>query len=64
MPRERLLKKMAQYKKIYAVGRTAIEARALGCEILPYDPRFPDVDRWKVIDNLEAAKMLQEELDR
>ena len=64
MPRERLLKKMAQYKKIYAVGRTAIEAKALGCEILPYDPRFPDVDRWKVIDNLEAAKMLQEELDR
>jgi hypothetical protein len=64
MPRERLLEKMAQYKKIYAVGRTAIEAKALGCEILPYDPRFPDVDRWKVIDNLEAAKMLQEELDK
>ena len=64
IPRDRLLKEMAQYKKIYAVGRTAIEAKALGCEILPYDPRFPDVDRWKVIDNLEAAKMLQEELDR
>lgn len=64
MPRDRLLKEMAQYKRIYAVGRTAIEAKALGCEILPYDPRFPDVDRWKVIDNLEAAKMLQEELNR
>lgn len=63
-PRESLLSEMARYKKIYAVGRTAIEARALGCEILPYDPRFPDVDRWKVIDNLEAAKMLQEELDK
>lgn len=64
LPRNELLKRMAQYKKIYAVGRTAIEAKALGCEILPYDPRYPDVDRWKVIDNLEAAKMLQEELDR
>lgn len=62
--RESLLCEMARYRKIYAVGRTAIEARALGCEILPYDPRFPDVGRWKVIDNLEAAKMLQEELDR
>lgn len=64
LPRESLLRKMAQYNKIYAVGRTAIEAKALGCEILPYDPRFPDADRWEVIDNLEAAKMLQEELDR
>lgn len=64
MPRHILLAEMAKYRKIYAVGRTAIEAKALGCEILPYDPRFPDVDRWQVIDNLEAAKMLQEELDR
>lgn len=64
MPRERLLDRMAEYRYIYAVGRTAIEAKALGCEILPYDPRFPDPERWKVIDNLEAAKMLQEELDR
>ena len=64
MPRGTLLDRMAQYKYIYAVGRTAIEARALGCEILPYDPRYPDPERWKVIDNLEAAKMLQEELDK
>lgn len=64
MPRPSLLRRMAEYKNIYAVGRTAIEAKALGCNILPYDPRFPDPDRWKVIDNLDAAKMLQEELDR
>lgn len=64
LPRNALLRRMAEYKKIYAVGRTAIEARVLGCEILPYDPRYPDVDRWEVIDNLEAAKILQEELDR
>lgn len=64
MPRPELLRRMAEYRNIYAVGRTAIEAKALGCNILPYDPRYPDPERWQVIDNLEAAKMLQEELDR
>ena len=64
VPRPTLLSMMAKYKNIYAVGRTAIEAKALGCNILPYDPRFPDPERWQVIDNLEAAKMLQEELNK
>lgn len=63
IPRQALLSEMSKYKKIYAVGRTAIEAKCLGCEILPYDERFPDPDIWQVVDNLEAAKMLQEELD-
>lgn len=63
LPREELLSEMAQYRKIYAVGRTAIEARALGCEILPYDPRYPDPGIWQVIDNKEAAAMLQKALD-
>lgn len=64
IPRHRLLAEMAHYKKIYAVGRTAIEAKALGCKVMPYDPRFPDPDRWEVIDNLTAAGILQEELDK
>ena len=59
MPRQRLLPRMAEYKTVYAVGRTAIEAKALGCEVKAYDPRFPDPDFWKVVDNREAAKMLQ-----
>lgn len=63
MPRDSLLSVMAHYKYVYAVGRTAIEARALGCEILPYDPRFPDPEIWKVVDNREAAEMLQLILD-
>lgn len=62
MKREDLLRRMASYKKIYAVGRTAIEAKALGCEVLPYDVRYPDPARWKVLDNKEAAKILQEKL--
>ena len=64
MPRPKLLAQMAQYKKVYAVGRTAIEAVCLGCKVLPYDPRFPDPSIWEVIDNSEAAAMLQIELNR
>lgn len=63
LPRTKLLERMAEYKQIYAVGRTAIEAKALGCKILPYDERFPDVERWQVLDNREASKILQEKLN-
>lgn len=63
LPRQQLLESMAEYKEIYAVGRTAIEAKALGCKILPYDERFPDVERWQVLDNREASKILQEKLN-
>lgn len=64
MPRTKLLKEIAQYKRIAAVGRCAIEAMVLGCEILPYDPRFPDPSIWKIVDNREAAVMLQNILDK
>ncbi len=63
LPRDRLLDELARYKEVYAVGRCAIEAKALGCKILPYDPRFPDPSRWKVVDNFDAASMLQGILD-
>ena len=63
LPRNELLERMARYRKVYAVGRTAIEARVLGCEVLPYDPRFPDPSFWQVVDNEEAAQMLQKALD-
>ena len=64
LERDELLKEMAKYRQIYAVGRCAIEAKALGCEILPFDHRFPDPSIWKVVDNCEAAEMLQRELDK
>lgn len=63
MNRELLLSQMAKFKRIYAVGRCAIEAKILGCEILPYDERFPDPNFWQVIDNKDAARILQEKLD-
>lgn len=59
---DELLKQMAQYKYIYAVGRTAIEAKILGCTILKYDPRYQDTTRWQILDSMEAVKILQKEL--
>lgn len=64
IPREELLARVAEYRQVYAVGRCAIEAKVLGCEVLPYDPRFPDPSVWKIMDNRDAAKILQEELDK
>ena len=63
MPRQELLRKMAKCHDVYAVGRTAIEAKILGCTVLPYDPRFPDPARWKIFDNKDAARLLQKQLD-
>lgn len=64
IPREELLSRMAEYHYVYAVGRTALEAKVLGCRILRYDPRFPDTTMWKVLDTMDAVKILQEELDK
>lgn len=61
--REKLLTEMARYQRVYAIDRVAIEAKILGCEVLPYDKRFPDPDFWRVIDSREAAAMLQKILD-
>lgn len=63
LDRQILLRKMARYKSVYAVGRTAIEAKILGCDVLPYDDRYPDPSIWKVVDNAEASRMLQQMLD-
>ena len=59
MSQHRLLQAMADYKKVYCTGRTALQAKVLGCEIGVHDPNFPDPCIWKVIDNRDAAKMLQ-----
>ena len=61
MPRELLLTELAQYEKAYAVDRCAIEAKILDCEVLDYGynygvPHPPDF--WEIIDNSEAAEML------
>ena len=63
VPRQQLLSRMAEYRKVYATDRVAIEALILGCEILPFDPKHPDPEKWEVLDNLEAAYILQKKLD-
>lgn len=63
MPQSKLLKEMANYKKIYAVGLTAIQAKILGCEIGVYDNKYADASIWKIVDCLQASKMLQKKLD-
>ena len=64
MPRDKILPEVARYKKAFAIGRCALEAKLLGCEILPFDSRYPDPSIWEVLDNKDAAKLLQMELDR
>ena len=63
MPQSKLLKEMAKYRKIYTSGRTAIQAKILGCEVLPHETNFPDPSVWKILDNKEAAKILQHKLN-
>lgn len=63
MSQSKLLREMAKYEKIYASGRTAIQAKILGCEVLPHETNYPDSRFWKVVDNFEAAEMLQKMID-
>lgn len=63
LPREELLRELAKYKKVFAVGLCALEALCLGCEVLPYDDRYPDPSIWRVLDCRDAAKLLQTKLD-
>lgn len=64
MPREEMLKWVAQYREIYAIGRCALEGMALGCEVKPFYHVYPDPSYWKLLDNKDAAKILQRELDK
>lgn len=63
LPREELLKFVAPYKVCYAVGRSALEAKCLGCTIKVCDSRYPDTSFWEVLSNQNAAVLLQKALD-
>ena len=65
IPREEMLKFIAPYEELYAIGRCAIEGMVLGCKIKPFlMDRYPDPNYWKILDNKDAAKILQKELDK
>jgi hypothetical protein len=59
-----LLKELAKYKRAYAIDRCAIEAKVLGCELLKLDTRYSVDNVGEVLDNRDAAKILQKELDK
>ena len=59
LPQSKLIQKMAKFRKVFCVGRTAIQAKILGCEIGVYDNMYPDPSVWKVLDCRDAAQMLQ-----
>lgn len=63
LPRPRFLAEMAKYKKVYASERAAIEAKILGCEVIPYVKELLDFD-FEVLDNADVIPMLQAEIDR
>ena len=62
MPREELLPILAHYKNVYAIGLTAVEARALGCNIMKRTERY-DPEDFPLFDCEDAAKCLQVALD-
>jgi len=64
LPRVELLKQLARYKRAYAIDRCAIEAKVLGCELLPLDTRYSVDNVGEVLDNRQAAKLLQQELNK
>lgn len=64
MSRNEFLERLSMYRVVYAIGRCAIEAKVLGCEVRTCDHRYPDPEMWQVLDNKDAAKMLQKELDK
>lgn len=64
MKREKLLKEVAKYRRAMCIDRCALEARVLGCELLPIDTRYHCDQVGHVIDNVEAAGMLQSALNK
>lgn len=63
LPREKLLKELAKYKRAYAIDRCAIEAKVLGCDLLKLDTRYSVDNVGSVLDNAQAAEILQKKLD-
>ena len=63
IPHEELLRRMSHYRYVYAVGLTALEAKVLGCNVLPYDSRYPDPSVWKLYDIKQMVPVLQNLID-
>lgn len=60
--RETLLKEVAKFKTVYAIGRCALEALALGCKVIPHEGEYENT-KFTLIDNKEVIPMLQKLLN-
>ena len=56
--RSQLLKEVAKYKTVYAIGRCAIEAKILGCNVKPHKGEYENTS-FDIIDNEEVIPELQ-----
>lgn len=64
MPREELLTELAKYRRAICIDRCAIEAAVLGCEVIIPDTGYSVDNIGRVLDNRDAAQILQTELDK
>ena len=64
MPREELLKELAKFRKAYAIDRCKLEALCLDCEVQDMETTYGCDNVGEVLDNREAAKILQSELNK
>lgn len=56
--RDELLKTLAKYKKVYAIGRCALEAKCLGCEVLHHAGEYENVG-FTLYDNKDVIPEFQ-----
>ena len=63
MPREKLLTELAKFRNAYCIDRCAIEAAVLDCNLLEIETAYSCDNVGSILDNRDAAKILQKELD-
>ena len=56
--RDKLLKQVAKYKTVYAIGRCALEAQALGCDVKSHSGEYEGV-KFELLDNEDIIPELQ-----
>ena len=62
MDRDELLHTLAKYKKVYAIGRCALEAKCLGCEVLHHEGEYENTD-FILYDNKDIIPEFQRLID-
>lgn len=56
--RDKLLKEVAKFKTVYAIGRCALEALALGADVIAHEGEYEGMT-FKLLDNLDVVPDLQ-----